>query len=70
MKIIRSEDEEMFLHSEREFEILRKLDGHKNIVQGVEYIPEKDRSRAYLVMEKISGITALDYIFENKLTED
>jgi serine/threonine protein kinase len=55
VKIFRSEDEEMFIHAEREFNILQKLRGHPNIVQGIDYIPELLRSRGYLVMEKVSG---------------
>ena len=43
----------MFIHAEREFKILAKLKGNPNIVDGVEYIPEKARSRGYLIMEKI-----------------
>jgi serine/threonine protein kinase len=55
VKIFRSEDEEMFIHAEREFKILSRLKGNQTIVQGIEYIPEFLRSRGYLVMEKVEG---------------
>ena len=64
VKIFRSEDEEMFLHAEREFKILERLKGRPNIVQGVEYIPELLRSRGYLIMEKIEGLHLLNYVME------
>lgn len=53
MKIFRSEDEEMFVHAEREFKIMQKLNGHPNIVKGIDYMPELLRSRGYLIMERI-----------------
>eukprot|EP00347_Sterkiella_histriomuscorum_P009762 403339989 len=56
VKIFRSEDEEMFIHAEREFKILSRLKGNSNIVQGIEYIPEFLRSRGYIVMEKVEGL--------------
>jgi serine/threonine protein kinase len=65
VKIFRSEDEEMFIHAEREFKILSKLKGNRNIIQGIEYIPEFLRSRGYLVMEKVEGQHLLNYISEN-----
>jgi serine/threonine protein kinase len=53
VKIFRSEDEEMFIHAEREHQIMQKLNGHPNIVRGIDYIPELLRSRGYIIMEKI-----------------
>jgi serine/threonine protein kinase len=50
----------MFIHAEREFKILQRLNGHPNIVEGVEYIQEFLRSRGYLVMEKILGQSILN----------
>lgn len=32
VKIIRSEDEEMYIHMDREFKIMQVLNGHPNIV--------------------------------------
>lgn len=65
MKIFRSEDEEMFIHAEREFKILSKLKGNPNIVEGVEYIPEFLRNRGYLVMEKVTGKNLLHHTIEH-----
>lgn len=47
----------MFIHAEREFKILERLKGHPNIVEGVEYIPELLRSRGYVIMEKVTGLS-------------
>jgi serine/threonine protein kinase len=52
----------MFIHAEREFKILQRLNGHRNIVQGVEYIQEFLRSRGYLVMEKIYDMSILNMV--------
>lgn len=52
VKIFRSEDDEMFIHAEREFNIMQRLKGHPVFVKGIEYIPEILRSRGYIVMEK------------------
>ena len=60
VKIFRSEDEEMFIHAEREFKIMKRLDNHPHIVKGIEYIPELLRSRGYIVMEKIGGKSILE----------
>ena len=60
VKIFRSEDEEMFIHAEREFKIMKRLDKHPHIVKGIEYIPELLRSRGYIVMEKIGGKSILE----------
>ena len=49
--MIRSEDEEMFVHAKREFEILKRLENCANIVRGIDYYEERERHRAYLVME-------------------
>lgn len=65
VKIFRSEDEEMFIHAEREFKILQRLNGHPNIVEGVEYIQEFLRSRGYLVMEKIMGKSILNLVIDS-----
>jgi len=47
----------MFIHAEREHRILSRLKGHPNIAQGIEYIPEFLRSRGYIIMEKIVGLS-------------
>ena len=65
VKIFRSEDEEMFIHAEREYKIMLKLYGHPNIVEGVDYIPELLRCRGYLVMEKIEGQSIISLVTEN-----
>ncbi|CDW73420.1 protein kinase domain containing protein [Stylonychia lemnae] len=70
VKIFRSEDEEMFIHAEREFKILEKLKGNPNIVQGIEYIPEFLRSRGYLVLEKIEGQHILHLIENGPVSEE
>ena len=70
MKIFRSEDEEMFLHAEKEFKILERLGGNANIVKGVEYIPEFLRSRGYLVIEKVEGSHILNYVYDNGPLEE
>ena len=71
VKIFRSEDEEMFIHAEREFKILQRLNGHPNIVQGVEYIQEFLRSRGYLIMEKINGLSILNMVtYKGPLSEE
>ena len=62
MKIFRSEDEEMFIHAEREFRIMQKLSGHPNIVRGIEYLGEIERSKGYIIMEKIVGKSILSMI--------
>jgi len=55
----------MFIHAEREYKILIKLNGHPNIVEGVEYIPELLRSRGYIVMEKVDGKSVLTKVIED-----
>lgn len=45
----------MFLCGQREFEMLTILKDHKNIVNGVEYIEERERCRGFIVMEKVIG---------------
>jgi hypothetical protein len=40
VKVIRSEDEEMFIHMQREYQIMKRLEGHVNIVKGIEYFEE------------------------------
>lgn len=62
VKIFRSEDEEMFIHADREFKIMQRLTGHPNIVEGKDYIPEYLRSRGYLVMEKVTGLSILNTV--------
>ena len=54
----------MFIHAEREYQILKKLSGHKNIVEGIDYIPEVFRNRGYLVLEKINGNSILQTVAE------
>jgi serine/threonine protein kinase len=63
-KIFRSEDEMMFIHAEREHQILSRLNVHLNIVQGIDYIPELLRNRGYLIMEKISGVSILNTVLD------
>jgi serine/threonine protein kinase len=62
VKIIRSEDEEMYIHMQREYRILESLNGHPNIIQGIEYIPEVGRCRGYLIMELVQGTHILQKI--------
>ncbi len=64
VKIFRSEDEEMYIHAEREFKIMKQLEGNPNIVRGVEYISEFHKSRGYIVMEKITGETILNLVLD------
>jgi serine/threonine protein kinase len=54
----------MFIHAEREYKIMARLQGHPNIVRGIDYIPEFLRSRGYLVMEKITGECILNIVLE------
>lgn len=70
VKIIRSDDEEMFIHMEREFKILEKLNGHPNIIHSIEYVPEKEKCRGYLVIEKAKGVHLLDHIMEEGAFEE
>jgi len=65
VKIIRSEDEEMFIHMQREFRILQTLNGHPNIIAGVEYIPEHAKCRGYMVMELVEGDNLWDLVLKN-----
>lgn len=62
MKVIRSEDSVMFDHMETEFQILQRLQAHKNIVNTYQYIPEKFNYRGYLVMELVTGESLLKRI--------
>jgi serine/threonine protein kinase len=60
----------MFIHAEREFKILQRLNGHPNIVEGIEYIGEFLRSRGYIVLEKIYGQSIMNIVTEKgPLTE-
>jgi len=52
----------MFIHAEREFRIIKLLEPHPQIVQGVEYFGEPLRNRAYIVMERIVGQNMLDLV--------
>jgi serine/threonine protein kinase len=45
----------MFISMEREFKILEALNGHPNIIQGFDYIGEKEKCRGYLIMEQVDG---------------
>lgn len=65
VKIIRSEDDEMFAHMQREFAILKRLNGHQNIIQGYEYIPEQQRWKGYLIMEEVFGDHILSKVVKN-----
>jgi serine/threonine protein kinase len=56
----------MFIHAEREFAIMERLNGNKNIVKGEEYVPEQRRSRGYIVMEKIKGETILNMVAQTE----
>ena len=60
----------MFIHAEREFKIMKLLQGHPNIVEAVDYIPELLRSRGYIVMEKVHGIHILNHIMEKGPLEE
>ena len=62
VKVMRSEDREMFVHAEREWRILQRLHGHPNIVKGIEYLPEEKRGLSYLVMEQVYGSSLLSYV--------
>ena len=46
-------DELMFVHMEREYNILMTLNGHPNIVQAYDHVSEIEHFRGYLVLEKI-----------------
>jgi hypothetical protein len=41
VKIMRSEDPEIFVHSEREYTAMKRFDGHPNLLRAVDYIPER-----------------------------
>jgi serine/threonine protein kinase len=56
----------MFLHAEKEFSILQLLEGHKNIVRGIDYIAERERSRGFIVMEVITGDTILNTVLNSE----
>jgi serine/threonine protein kinase len=45
----------MYIHAQREYKIMKLMDGNSHIVQGIDYIQENFRSRAYIVMERIFG---------------
>ena len=62
VKVMRSEDIEMFVHAEREWRILQRLDGNPSIVRGIEYLPEEKRGLSYLVMEQVFGSSLLSYV--------
>jgi serine/threonine protein kinase len=62
--MFRSGDDEMFKNAEREFKILKTLRGHPNIVQGIDYIPEKHRGRGFLVMERVYGVSILNFVLQ------
>jgi serine/threonine protein kinase len=56
---------------EREYRIMDTCEGHPNIVQAIEYIPEKEKCRGYLVMEKVDGEHLLDLIMQKgAMSED
>ncbi len=60
--MVRSDDEELLIHTLREFKILMHLNVHPNIVQGYNYFSEPRRGRGFLVMEKVTGKHLLDII--------
>ena len=64
VKMIRSEDNELFVHAEREYRIMLRLAGHPTLVQAIAYIAEKERGRGYLVMERVFGLSILNYVVE------
>lgn len=62
------------VHTDREFNIMKVLMGHPNIVHGYALYSEPHKGRAYLVMEKITGNNILEIVtelgpFEGKLDE-
>jgi serine/threonine protein kinase len=62
--VVRSEDEELMVHTDREFNIMKVLMSHPNIVQGYALYSEPQKGRAYLVMEKITGNNILEIVTE------
>jgi serine/threonine protein kinase len=50
---------------EREFKILKTLEGHPNIIKATEYVSEKEKCRGYLVMEKVDGKNLLDKVMDD-----
>ena len=50
------------MNQEREFQIIRRLEGHPNIVQAYDIFPEIHRSRGYLIMDYIDGQHILDLV--------
>lgn len=64
--MIRSEDNELFVHAEREYRIMLRLAGHPTLVQAIAYIAEKERGRGYLVMERVFGLSILNYVVERR----
>jgi serine/threonine protein kinase len=54
----------MFFRAEREFKILQILNGHPNIVEGIEYIGEFLRCRGYIVLEKLYGQSIMNIVTE------
>lgn len=65
VKIARSEDEMLMIHTEKEFKIMKILFGHPNIVKGYALYSEPLKGRAYLIMEKIIGNNILEVVQEN-----
>lgn len=61
----------MFIHMEREKSIMDVCQGHPNIIQGVDYVGEKEKCRGYLVMEKVDGEHVLDIVAkEGRMSEE
>ena len=55
----------MYMSMEKEFKIIKKLEGHPNIIQGVDYFAETLRNRGYLVMEEVIGKNMLELVEED-----
>ena len=55
----------MFFCMQKEFAILKRLNGHDNIIRGIEYIPEQKRWKAFLVMEEVQGEHILSRVVKN-----
>ena len=70
VKIVRSEDPEILVHSEREYLAMRRLAGHPNLLQAIDYIPERRRGRGYIVMERAHGQHILNLVMERGPIEE
>lgn len=59
--MVRSEDKEMIVAHEREFEILSTLT-HKNVVKSIEMFHDEFKGKIYQVLEFIDGSEILEEI--------